>query len=231
MAAQIHLPLKLYHYPLSQPSRSVLLLLKAAHIEHDAIVVNLLEGEHKNQEYLDINPNGLVPTIVDGDFMLPESGAILVHIAESRHLTKFYPTDLVARAKINYWLHWNHNGARYSTLKILRPTEMGKVVTAEDRRHFEDAVAIIENQLMVNHQQHKGKFIIGTDTPTIADLLLIPELDQLTPEAFDLFDYSPYPYVTEYLYNVRASVDGYEEVFAPVVALANAMRKLKNSKK
>ena len=64
--------------------------------------------------------------------------------------------------------------------------------------------------------KHPGKFITGSDAPTLADLLLVPEFDQLPP--FGLFDYTPYPAVQAWLAAIKAGVPGYDEVYAAIPA-------------
>ncbi len=74
--------LTLYGFPLSQPTRSVLLLLQENKIEYDFVLVDALKGETRKQEFLKINPAGLVPCVRHNDFLLAESSAILQYLAE-----------------------------------------------------------------------------------------------------------------------------------------------------
>lgn len=64
--------------------------------------VNIRQGEQKSPDYLALNANGKVPVLVDGDLVLPESGAILVHLAE--RAGRLLPLDPVARARTFEWL-------------------------------------------------------------------------------------------------------------------------------
>jgi glutathione S-transferase len=91
--------IKLYFFPISQPSRSVLMLCREGGVEVEEVVVDVMKGEHKAPEYLAVNPMGLVPAIVDGDFTLAEGAAILAYIAESRGLTTWFPSDPKVRAR------------------------------------------------------------------------------------------------------------------------------------
>jgi len=210
--------MKLYYFPLSQPSRSVLLLIKEAKIDCEVITVDLMKGEHKKPEYLAVNPLGLVPSIVDDDgFVLCESGAILTYLAESRSLTEWLPIDPKVRGRVNYWLHWNHSGTRLSTLKLLRPAFHGAAITEEDRKCFSSAIQHLDSQLT------PGKFVAGTTSPTIADLLLLPELDQL--EVAGLFDYTPYGNVVAYMASLRLVLVSYEANIAPVRKVFEAAMK------
>jgi len=61
------MPLQLYHFHISPPSRSVLMTLKALGIDFEVKPVNLFEGEQKKTEYLKINPRGKVPALMDGN--------------------------------------------------------------------------------------------------------------------------------------------------------------------
>ena len=109
--------LKVYGFALSQPTRSVLMLLKEGNIDFDFIIVNALKGENRRPEFKKISPTGLVPTITDtdNDFTLSESGAILQYVAEKYKILPLYPQDITEKAKINFWLHWNHTNSRYES--------------------------------------------------------------------------------------------------------------------
>jgi glutathione S-transferase len=67
--------------------------------------VDLGAGEQRAPEYLRINPNGRIPTIVDrsnGDFAVFESGAILIYLAEKTG--QLLPTDAKGRSRVLQWL-------------------------------------------------------------------------------------------------------------------------------
>ena len=66
------MPLELYHMVASPPSRSVRLCLHALGIETNLHDVNLLEGEQMKEEFLEINPQHVIPTIIDEDLTLWE---------------------------------------------------------------------------------------------------------------------------------------------------------------
>ncbi|CAL5411289.1 unnamed protein product [Camellia sinensis] len=95
--------LEVYTYRLSQPSRAVLIFCKLNGIDFEEITVDLIKRQHLSPEFKEINPMRQVPTIVDGDFKLFESHAILRYLACAFPgvADHWYPTDLIKRAKID----------------------------------------------------------------------------------------------------------------------------------
>ena len=73
--------------------------------------VNILSGEQRNPEYLQLNPNGRIPTLVDhdnGGFAVFESGAILVYLAEKTG--RLLPADVRGRSRVLQWLMFQMGG-------------------------------------------------------------------------------------------------------------------------
>ena len=96
----------LHQFPFSQHSRRVVSLLEEAGIEYNNQFVNMMEGEHMSPEFLEINPNHQVPTLVDGELKIHESNAILRYLCEKYELTNWYPKGLAERANVEQWLDW-----------------------------------------------------------------------------------------------------------------------------
>jgi glutathione S-transferase len=97
--------MKLYMHPVSMTSRPVRLFAADSGIALEEEVVDLLTGAHMQAPYSDINPNCLVPMLVDGDLKLTESSAILKYLADKIG-SPAYPKDLKARAKVNEMMDW-----------------------------------------------------------------------------------------------------------------------------
>jgi len=73
--------------------------------------VDLMRGEQRTEEYLRLNPNGRIPTIVDrdhGDFAVFESGAILMYLAEQTG--RLMPSDTKGRSLVVQWLMFQMGG-------------------------------------------------------------------------------------------------------------------------
>jgi glutathione S-transferase len=71
----------------------------------DMQVVDLFTGEHVQPPYAALNPNKLVPTLEDGDFVLTENSAILKYLADKID-SPAYPKDLKQRARVNERMDW-----------------------------------------------------------------------------------------------------------------------------
>src|SRR5687767_11078438 len=93
--------MKLYEFGFTRSIRARWTLQELG-VDFEAITVNLRAGEHRRPEFLQINPAGKLPVLVDGDFVLTESAAIVLYLAEKYR--KFIPTDARGRAEINQWL-------------------------------------------------------------------------------------------------------------------------------
>ncbi|HZA55768.1 MAG TPA: glutathione S-transferase family protein [Candidatus Udaeobacter sp.] len=63
-------------------------------------------GGNKEKSYLDMNPNGLVPTIQDGDFVLWESNSIMRYLLEKYGQGRLLPPTPEGRASANRWMDW-----------------------------------------------------------------------------------------------------------------------------
>jgi glutathione S-transferase len=97
--------MKIHFHPVSTASRPVILFCEQSGIKYEPVVVDLMKGEHKSPAFLKLNPNGLVPVLEDGDFVLSESSAILKYLAD-KHDSPAYPKDLKKRARVNELMDW-----------------------------------------------------------------------------------------------------------------------------
>jgi glutathione S-transferase len=91
--------LKLYGGPRSRAT-IIQWYLAELDLEHEFVMLDMQAGEHRQLEFLAINPMGKVPAIVDGDFKLWESGAILLYLQEKYGS----PLTLEERALCNQWI-------------------------------------------------------------------------------------------------------------------------------
>src|SRR5258708_24924861 len=96
--------LTLYQSPSSPNCIEVRAVAYELGVELELATVNIFKGEARAPELEALNPNGLVPVLVDGDFVLWESNAILTYVAEMQ--PTFAPASARERADVARWLHW-----------------------------------------------------------------------------------------------------------------------------
>jgi glutathione S-transferase len=112
--------MKLYVHPMSSNARRASMAAIALGQKPELIRVDLQKGEQKQPDYLALNPNGKVPTLVDGDVVIWESLAIMTYLADKTPGQTLYPTELVARTQVQKWLFWAaaHWGPAVATLNF-----------------------------------------------------------------------------------------------------------------
>jgi len=96
----------LYTFTITPNNRKVEAFVKHYDLDVDIHHVSFKDRETQSPEYLAINPMGKVPALVDDDFNLWESNAILTYLASTFPETKALPTDIRGRADADRWLHW-----------------------------------------------------------------------------------------------------------------------------
>jgi glutathione S-transferase len=101
--------MRLYMHPVSNTSRPIMFYIADNNLDIEECVVDLAKGEQHEEPYISLNPNHLVPTLVEGDFILSESSAILKYLADKFDLPT-YPKDLKKRAKVNEVMDWFNTG-------------------------------------------------------------------------------------------------------------------------
>jgi len=85
--------------------------LEELELPYEVHIINLLAGDQKNPDYVKLNPNGRIPTIVDrdeGNFAIFESGAILLYLAEKTG--RLCPSDRRGRSRVVQWLMFQMGG-------------------------------------------------------------------------------------------------------------------------
>jgi glutathione S-transferase len=87
-------------------------------------------GGNREPEYLRLNPNGLVPTISDGGFVLWESNAIVRYLAAKHGMGTLCPEDLAERADADRWMDWQM-GTLWANF---RPAFVGLIRTPPEKR-------------------------------------------------------------------------------------------------
>lgn len=128
-------------------------------------------GGNKEKSYLDMNPNGLVPTIQDGDFTLWESNSIMRYLVDKYGQGKLLPETAEGRADANRWMDWQ--------LSVLNPAIVplfsALVRTAPEKRDADKIQAALQKtaaswRLVERHLQDR-RYLAGEEF-TIGDIPL-----------------------------------------------------------
>jgi glutathione S-transferase len=98
--------MKLYNANYSPNALRVRAVANELRIDLDFIEIDIMKGENKTEAYLALNPNGKVPVLVDGEFVLWESRAITGYLASLRPEHGLSPVDAKKRAVIDQWSYW-----------------------------------------------------------------------------------------------------------------------------
>ena len=128
-------------------------------------------GGNDDPEYRAINPNGKVPTIIDGDFVLWESNACTRYLAGKYAAGTLYPDNLQVRGDAERWMDW-----QIATVSpTLVPVFWGMVRTAAEDRDL-DAIEEARKKLSANMAIMDAHLVNSTyfdgDKFTVADIPL-----------------------------------------------------------
>lgn len=121
--------------------------------------------------YLKLNPNGKVPTLVDGDTVIWESNTILRYLASKHKKDALYPTDIAARTQVERWMDWLLASLNYHYVQVFKDS---KKAANERAATFEADAKELAAQLSILEGAIAGKTWVTGNTFTIADVALGP---------------------------------------------------------
>ncbi|KDN98691.1 MULTISPECIES: glutathione S-transferase [Pseudomonas] len=124
----------------------------------------------EDEAFLALNPNAMVPVIVDGDFVLWESNTIIRYLAGQYGGQQLYPTAPRARARVDQWMDWQAtdlNGSwSYAFVSLVRKaaTHQDPQALAAGCRNWARNMTLLERQL-----ERTGAYVSGADF-SLADI-------------------------------------------------------------
>jgi len=159
----------------------------------------------KVPEFLALNPNGQVPVLIDDDFVLWESNAILVYLCERERDFNLWPTDLEGRARVLQWLFWQvtelNPAWRYAVNALIRKTP-GMDDPVKIERSIADWTA--EMEILEARLAETDAYAAGADF-TLADIALGLSVHRWFGTAFEK---KSLPAVTAYYRRLKARDGG-----------------------
>jgi glutathione S-transferase len=191
--------MKLYDHPASGNCMKARILLRQLELPYEAVTVDLFRRETRTPEHLARNPDGRVPVLeTDDGELIPESGAILLHLAEG---TAFLPPPGLARTRVHQWMFFEQNRLE-GDLAMARFMKL----TGRDAKYpgvFEhrlargrDALATLDRGLA------DGRPFIAGDAHTVADIALYAYAHCGGDAGADL---SEHPHVARWIERIEAT--------------------------
>ncbi len=180
--------MELHGYFRSSASYRVRVGLNLKGLQYDYKPVNLLKGEQRESEYRKLQPQGLVPALVDGDNILTQSLAILEWLDDVHPEPALLPSDPLARAKVRA-LAYNVacDIQPLQNLRILKYLQSELGVSDEQktgwiRKWIGEGFSALEQQL------NPAPFAAG-DKPGLFECCLIPQIYNAERFGMDTADY------------------------------------------
>ena len=185
--------LTIYGSDLSGPAIKVRLTASILGIDYKWRLVNLREGEQKQEWFLKINPVGKVPAIDDDGFCLFESNAICKYLCDKNN-SPLYPKDVKKRATIEQWIDYAtvHIGANFIPVVYNRLFAPLRVQPVNEKAITDGLEALKLYFPLVENQLAQHKYIVSQEI-SLADIVL---LSLLEPAEMAQIDLSLYPKVT-----------------------------------
>jgi glutathione S-transferase len=200
--------MKLYDHPASGNCMKARILLRQLELPYESVIVDLFRRETRTPEHLARNPDGRVPVLeTDDGTLIPESGAILLHLAEG---TAFLPPAGLERTRVHQWMFFEQNRlegdlAMARFIKLVGRDVKYPEVFEHRLARGRDALAALDRGLA------DGRAFIAGDSYTVADIALYAYAHCGGDAGADLGEH---PHVVAWLQRVEAT-PGFVNDLAP----------------
>jgi glutathione S-transferase len=154
------------HYSPGSANFAPHVLLHEIGLPFELALVDRANAAHKSAAYLKLNPNGLIPVLVDGDLVLYEAAAICLHLADSHPQAQLSPPlASLERAHFYKWLVWLTNTVQAHLIHYFyseRLVDPGNhQAAAQVKRHAQAKVAACLQQIDQHLGQTGGPWMMG----------------------------------------------------------------------
>lgn len=170
--------MKYYYHPGSPNCRKVSAVIELLGMDAEYSFVDLPKGKQAQPEFLAVNPNGMVPALVDGGTSVLESNCIIIYLCEKTG-SDLWPE--ARRLEILRWMFWEQSHFMYATgmvffQKLLKPL-LGQ---EPDEARVTEAVAKFRRHAQALDDCLNGREWLVGDTMTLADLAVAANLTYAT---------------------------------------------------
>jgi glutathione S-transferase len=157
--------MQLHHYP-STASMVPHLLLEELGIPFELVLVDRMRDQQKAPDFLRLNPNGLIPVLVDGDLVLYEAAAICLHLCDTHPQAHLAPAlGTAERAHFYKWMMWLTNTLQATLIVYFYPwrwVDVDNAAGAEQvRLQAQIRVGALLDQLDAEIARHGGPWFMG----------------------------------------------------------------------
>ena len=171
-------------------------MLHELEVAYENPKLDMRAGEHKQEEFLKINPNGQVPVLVDGDFVVWESIAINQYLAE-KYKPEMIGTTPEEKGLVTQWSVWSAYNIHTHLGDLAAPKWTGveePAITAKAKKNLERYLPVLNNAL-------EGKDYLVGNRLTAADINVCSPLEYSKMVDYDL---SAYPNILRWRTNLES---------------------------
>ena len=162
--------LQLHYFP-GNASLIPHIVLEELGVPFELKYVDRAVAAHKSPEYLALNPNGLIPVLVDTSFggdgkplVLYETAAVCMHLADTHPVDRLLPPlGTAERAQAYKWLAWLGNTVQAALILYFYPERWGDESTAAQvKASAEQKIGTMLDQLDAQFARHGGPWLLGS---------------------------------------------------------------------
>jgi glutathione S-transferase len=159
--------IRLHHTP-STAAMIPLIVLEELGVPYERIPVDRAANAHKQPAYLQLNPNGLIPVLEDGDLVLYETAAIVLHLCDAHPAAALAPPlGTAQRAHFYKWLVWLTNTLQATLMVYFYPErwmdEGHAAGAAELKGHAQRRAGVLLDQVDAELARHGRPWFGGAD--------------------------------------------------------------------
>jgi len=152
------------HYVPSAASMAPHILLEELGLPFELIKIDQEGGELNSEAYRQLNPNGLIPVLVDGDLVLYETAAICLHLADTHPGAGLMPAvGSSERAQAYKWLSWLSTTLQQALILYFYPARWADSDDAigQIKAHAQQRVVVLLAQIDTQLAAHAGPWMLG----------------------------------------------------------------------
>lgn len=197
-----------YMDPRSGSCRRVSAVIKQLELDVEEVFIDLLGGGNQTPEFLQKNPNAMVPALSDGNIILWEASAIMIHLCEHYGPTNLWPEGQ-RRIQVLKWMFWAAEHFRIPAPIYFEENVVAKLFGKQpDASRLTEANRRIEQFAPVLETHLAGRKFVCGDEPTLADLDIAVVVSQM-PRSH--IPYDRYPNFMSWVKRLEQALPAWKE--------------------